>query len=89
MAQERPSRMLQIEGKEYALKEKVTPAQYDAWASANVMDPDVGIPALNEVLAEPVALDDFETIDEYFELHRAIWDFFVALRWGRSEPQRS
>jgi len=84
-------RVITVNGKEYRLQECIPLAQYRRWAECNPLSLETGLPGLNAILAEPLSEADLDAMEaeEYFDLHKAVFDFFLALRWGRKEPSPS
>lgn len=85
------TRSVTVHGTVYPLQEHIPLAQYRQWAECNPLSLETGLPGLNAILAEPLTADDLDTMEaeHYFDLHRAIFDFFLGLRWGPSAPPPS
>lgn len=85
------TRTITVGGRTYALKEIVPLRLYRQWAECNPMDLESGLAGLNAVLAEPLADEDVDALpaEDYFGLHKAVFAFFLALRWEPSAPSAS
>jgi len=81
-------RSVTVNGVVYPLKETIPLALYRQWAECNPMSLDTGLPGLNAVLATPLTEADLDAMEaeHYFDLHKAVFDFFLGLRWARKEP---
>ena len=81
-------RSITVGAQTYRLKDRIPLADYRQWAECNPMQLDTGLVGLNAVLAIPLSLAELDALldEEYFGLHRAVFDFFLGLRWGRNEP---
>lgn len=84
-------REITVGGTTYALKEGIPLRLYRQWADCNPMDLESGLAGLNAVLAEPLTAADIDDMpaDDYFGMHKAVFSFFLALRWEPAAPSAS
>jgi hypothetical protein len=84
-------RSITVGERTYRLKDRITLADYRAWAECNPLSVDGGVAGLNAVLAIPLGEPEQAEmeVEDYLSLHQAVFGFFVALRWGQSAPSAS